>query len=172
LQAPHARNDLGTGLIGLRLFLGGNARVLAASTITRRKADAADLDDTFFHSCTLAFAQACPTGLVVQLHGFDIRKHPDIKADVVASAATSSPEPWLPALIRQLEAATALRVLAYPRETRELGGTLNAQARALRQTGRCRFLHLEMTRELRDRLTGDEAAARAILDCFSAIDTK
>lgn len=168
LQAPHARNDVHTGVIALRLFLAGRARVLAASTITRHRADMAHLDDTFFQAFTLAFARACPTGMVVQLHGFDAPNRPELEAEIIASAGTRSPEPWLADVVQRLNKLTALPALAYPQDTRQLGGTLNAQSRALRQSRDCRFLHLEMSRELRERLTNDAALRRTILDCVTA----
>jgi len=170
LETPHPRNDKHTGIIALRLFLAGQTRVFAASTITRHRADVAHLDNTFFQAFTRAFAETCPTGLVVQLHGFDTRNHPDTEAGIIASAGTHSPEPWLTDLVQQLNKATSLRVLAYPRDTRRLGATRNTQGRALRQTSTCRFLHLELSRKLRDRLTHDEELRRAILISVSAIN--
>jgi hypothetical protein len=168
LEAPHARNDIHTGIIALRLFLDGQARVLAASTITRHRADMARLEDTFFQAFTLAFAAACPTGLVVQLHGFEAGNHRSVQADIIASAGTRSPELWLTELALQLKKATSLPVLAYPNDTKVLGATLNAQGRALQKNGHCRFLHLEMSMELRERLTREDELRRTILDCVSA----
>jgi hypothetical protein len=166
LEAPHARNDVHTGIIALRLFLAGQARALAASTITRHRADMAHLDNTFFQAFTLAFAEACPTGLVVQFHGFESGNHDGVNADVIASAGTRSPEPWLAAVVQQFRKATSLIVLAYPQDTQQLGATLNAQGQALHKNGRCRFLHLEMKEDLRERLTRDGELRRAILECL------
>jgi len=172
LEAPHAQNDVYTGMIGLRLFLAGQTRVFAAGTITRHRADVAHLDDTFFQAFTLAFAQACPTGMVIQLHGFDPRNHPDASAEIIASAGTHSPEPWLTDLVRRIKRTARLSALAYPHDTGELGATLNAQGRALRQTGRCGFLHLEMSRSLRERLIRDNELHRTLLACVSATDNR
>lgn len=169
LEAPHARNDVHTGLIALRLFLEGNARVLACATITRRRADMAHLTETFFQAFTLAFAESCPTGLVVQVHGFDSRNHSITTAEVVASTGSKTPEPWLSQVANDLSKCTSLSVLAYPKETRQLGGTRNAQANALHQSTQCRFLHLEMSRDLRNRLTEDATLRRIILNCVSRI---
>lgn len=172
LEAPHARNDIHTGTIALRLFLAGQARVLAASTITRHRADMAHLNDTFFQACTLAFAEACPTGLVVQLHGFESENHNRLKADIVASAGTRLPEPWLGAWVERLKHTTSLAVLAYPRDTRQLGALHNLQGQELHATGGCRFLHVEMTRELRDRLTRDQQLRRTVLDSLTVIESR
>lgn len=172
MEAPHARNDIHTGIIALRLFQTGQARVLAASTITRHRADMAHVDDTFFQAFTLAFAQACPSGLVVQLHGFDARNHSNASADIIASAGTDSPGGWLADFVQDLKNATSLPVQAYPRDTRLLGATLNVQGRALEQAGSCRFLHLEMSRELRERLIRDDELHRAILRCLTSAESK
>jgi hypothetical protein len=166
-ETPHARNDVHTGIIGLRLFQAGTARVLAASTITRHRADMAHLEGTFFQEFTLAFAEACPTGLVVQLHGFESENHNNIAADILASAGTKTPGPWFEPVVEKLKQATSVRVLAYPRDTKVLGGTTNTQGKALNQTPHCRFLHLEITPELRERMARDPELRRAILNSVS-----
>ena len=166
-ETPHARNDVHTGIIGLRLFQAGTARVLAASTITRHRADMAHLDGTFFQEFTLAFAEACPTGLVVQLHGFESENHNNIAADILASARTKTPGPWFEDVAEKLKQATGVRVLAYPRDTKVLGGTTNTQGKALNQTPYCRFLHLEITPELRERMARDPELRRAVLNSVS-----
>lgn len=168
-EAPHARNDIHTGIIGLRLFQAGKARVLAASTITRHRADMAHLDNTYFQAFTRAFAEACPTGLVVQLHGFETGNHKKIGADILASAGTRAPQPWFGEVVDRLKQATAMRVLAFPRDTKVLGALLNVQGKELNQTPHCRFLHLEMTPELRERLARDPELRRSVLECLSGI---
>ena len=172
LETPHAKNDVHTGMIGLRLFLAGQTRALATSTITRHRADMAHLDDTFFQAFTLAFAATCPTGLVIQLHGFESRNHDNAHADIIASAGTASPESWFSDLVQRLKLNTALVVLAYPHDIKELGGTLNAQGQALHKSGRCGFVHLEITEELRQRMTRDSQLRRAFLDALSVKQTR
>ena len=169
IMAPHARNDIHTGLISLRLFLAGHARVLACGTITRRRADMAHLEDTYFQAFTLAFAQMSPTGLVVQLHGFESTNHNGTKAAIIASTGSRTPEPWLAELVRCLRQSTALNVLAYPDNVKQLGATSNAQGQALTRVGRCRFLHFEFSLELRERLTRDQALRKMFLDCLATI---
>jgi len=172
IQAPHARNDVRTGVIGLKFFLAGPCRAYAASTITRHRADVAHLEQTYFQAFTLAFAEVCPTGLVVQLHGFDPHQHKSIKGDIVASAGTNQPMPWLKELVEQLAKATSLTVLAYPDDTHQLGATTNAQAKALRSHPHCRFLHLEMTQQLRERLLNDEQLQRAFVNILLNFQTQ
>jgi hypothetical protein len=168
LQAPHARNDLETGLIALKLFSESGARALACSTITRHTADMAHLENTWFQAFTLAFAQVCPTGLVVQVHGFESSSHGELQADVVASAAQPSPGAWLENFANALSRKASLDVLVYPRDlkSRKLSGTQNAQARALRELSRCQFLHLEMSLRIRKQLRDDKQLRRILTDCL------
>lgn len=174
LETPHARNDIHTGLLGLRLFLQGHVRACAASTITRYTADMAHLDDTFFQAFTLAFAQACPTGLVAQLHGFESANHASRgrTGDVIASAGTRSPQKWLAEMVDKLKDTTSLLVLAYPRDTRQLGALFNAQAQGLQTSRDCRFLHLEMSLEVRKRLENEKPLRALLLDSLSASPRK
>src|SRR5262249_37772318 len=80
-------------------------------------------------------------------------------AHVVLSEGTSKPSPALGATQQRL--ATALpgggRVLIYPRDVRKLGATTNVQGALARKHG-ARFVHVEMSRTLRDRLIGDAAS--------------
>jgi hypothetical protein len=172
LEAPHAKNDIHTGTIGLQLFLADKIRAYGAATITRRSADMAHLDDTFFQAFTLAYADVCPTGLVVQLHGFETENHDNIRADIIATAGTRSPGPWLGEWIQQTRKTSSLTILGYPHDVTELGATQNSQADALRKNGNCRFLHLELTKELRDRLTRDTKLRRVVLDSLPSAQTR
>ena len=167
-EAPHAKNDVHTGVISLRMFLAGDARVLAASTITRHRADMAHLDDTYFQAFTKAFAAVCPDGTITQLHGFETANHNGIGADIIASAGTAAPEPWFKTTVDRLREATGLKVAAYPYDIRQLGATTNAQGKLLQKTGRCRFLHVEMTLELRERMTRDQKLRSAFLKSLDA----
>jgi hypothetical protein len=171
LEAPHARNDINTGLIAFRLFCEGKARVLAAATITRHRADMGHLENTFFQAFTLAFSEACPGGLVAQVHGFDAENHAGAKADIVVSAGTGFSQPWFEQFVRDLGDATSLRVLAYPRDTRQLGATLNVQGRALRKSGQCRFLHLEISAPVRERLTRDNKLCGQVIESLTRSTT-
>ncbi len=172
LEAPHARNDINTGLIAFRLFCAGKARVLAASTITRHRADMGHVENTYFQAFTLAFADAFPAGLIVQVHGFETENHEGSKADVVASAGTRSPGAWLAQFVQDLRKATSLLILAYPRDTKLLGATLNVQGKALQAYGRCRFLHLEMTAQLRERFTHDDKLCREAMNCLQQVQNQ
>ena len=70
-------------------------------------------------------------------------------------------------MIEDFRKATSLVVLAYPQDIKQLGATTNVQGLALHNAGHCRFLHLELTKELRDRLTRDEKLRRATLESLA-----
>jgi hypothetical protein len=172
LESPHPKNDVHTGIIGLRLFLAGPIRAYAVSTVTRHRADIAHLGNTFFQAFTLAFSEVCSTGAVVQLHGFELTNHEGTEADVVASAGTDTPEPWFNDFVQNFKKTTPLRVLAYPQDIRQLGARTNAQGKALQKSGRCRFLHLEFSLELRERLTRDSQLRGTLLNCLETTEPK
>jgi hypothetical protein len=171
LQAPHRFFDGHTGTIAEQMFAEGGFAAAAWNTTPRRtkaagekgSRDLAHLRRTYFNAFTRAFGRVHRDGLVVQLHGFARDKRSTEAgrtADLILSDATRSPGP------AALAAADCLRrkmpgvVRLYPAEVRELGGTTNANAAALRDLGlEGSFLHVEMSLDLRLRLR-DEADLR------------
>ena len=67
-----------------------------------------------------------------------------------------------------LSAGLARPVRLYPLSIRELGGTTNVQGIALRQLGYQSFVHMEMSRPLRQALLDDEATRVQLLRCMQS----
>lgn len=168
LSAPHAvGDDLLTGEIVLGWFSSTDAVAAAWSDVRRRDADLARETRTAFQALHLAFAAAHPDGLVVQLHGFARDKRSTQAGRdslAILSTGEASAPPWLERVAACTEVAIRGRVSVYPDEVHELGGTTNAQARAL--AGRVRFLHLETSLELRRRLRAEPELALAVASCW------
>jgi hypothetical protein len=170
-QAPHAKTDIRTGDISLRLFLQSRARAAAWSTISRKQADMAHLTNTFFHSFTLAFAEACPRGILVQLHGFEEAKRQETAPepfDLILSSGSRHHPDWFLDTVKRFRQSMAQAVRVYPDDTRELGGTRNAQSQALLQLGHPGFLHLEMSPAFRERLRQSAEARSTLIRCLPA----
>ncbi len=162
LQAPHGRYDLGTGELLVALFATSTARAAQWNTVHRYRAvpgerpadpvhpaDVAHQPGSLFHAATLGLAAADPQLRVVQLHGF-------AKGRVEAELVLSSGDASRPPEAAGLAAAGVGGVALFGRDVQTLGGTTNAQARALPG----RFLHVEMSADLRERLaTSDEQLA-------------
>ncbi|WP_157033693.1 hypothetical protein [Belnapia moabensis] len=181
LQAPHRFHDLDTGTIVARL-MAEEVRFAAASwnTTPRRHDDAAgrrvDADlahapISHFNAFTRAFGRSRPGGLVAQLHGFEQGRRSSSAggtAAMIVSAGTASPGPQVRASAACLRAGPeAWQVLLYPEDVRELGGTTNTNAAALRALGgTTEFLHLEMAREPRRRLAREVAPRRHFAACL------
>lgn len=182
LQAPHRFFDEDTGTIAARL-LAEELRFAAAAwnTVPRHYDDAATgrrVDSDLAHApvshlnaFTRAFARAHPGGLVAQLHGFDQgrrRSASGAEADMIASGGTDTPGRQVRARVACLRMATPWKVLLFPEDVRELGGTTNTNAAALRTLGgQAEFLHLEMARDLRRDLVRQPALRARLAECLA-----
>ncbi len=173
VQTPHSFYDEGTLGIGLVLAAHPSARALFVNTVHRYggappprkggdesdgagKADLAHQAAAHFQCFTEALAS--PTAVVLQVHGFaSVSGLPE--AQVVLSDGSEKPPPPLDSLAGRVK--TWLKgkshVLVYPRDVRRLGATTNVQGKLVREKGG-RFVHVELSRTLRDRLISDAAA--------------
>jgi hypothetical protein len=116
--------------------------------------DVAHAEESFFLEAHRACVDALGAAWVLQLHGFADRS---ARVDAVVSAARTSADP-VP-LARALERALGIRAAAYPTELGRLGGTRNRQARDSASRGKP-FIHLELSRSLRQRLSDDPEFSR------------
>lgn len=174
VEVPHSFFDEGTLPIGLALFETIGARLLLVNTVHRYRSlagqkpeDSAIGDDTsaasesdvahaqrsFFLAAHEAFTQACPKGVALQVHGFRDDKSVGFEAILSAATTTAKLEP----MVTHLGQALGIKVALYPRDTRQLGGTKNAQALLSRRRQQA-FIHLELSQSLRQRLVHDEAS--------------
>jgi hypothetical protein len=171
VEAPHTFFDMGTLPVALAAFDAGRCRALLVNTVYRyasgepvggdddgavhAASDVAHAPSSFFLAAHRALLGLEPRPAAVQLHGFaDQRAH---GADVILSAsATTAP---LDAAGARLRSVLGDAVRLFPAEVSVLGGLTNVQAAASRDAG-APFLHVEMSRTLRDRLTADEALRR------------
>jgi hypothetical protein len=180
VEAPHTFFEQGTLPLALMAFERLNARALVLNTIHRggvskdrgrkRRArsgkspcDTAHNPHLLFSVAHDALVAADRSALTIQLHGFDGHQAPD--ADVVVSAARSSASPQpVAAALRAVVGANRVRI--YPDDVAVLGGTTNVQARISRAVG-APFLHLELSKSLRERLRADPALAQQFVDALA-----
>lgn len=168
LQAPHPISDQHTGAIVGRIFddsllradpaPGLAVRAVVIATAHRAATEASDPSrqpELLFQAATDALDLALVDPLVVQIHGFDPQTSP---ADGVVSDGMARSGGRLEARARsRLAVAMGLPDLRGPEEVPELAAMKNVQARLL--ADRVRFLHLELSADLRDRIR-NEAEAR------------
>ncbi len=180
LQAPHGFKDLYTGEIGVKLFPAGRFAGAAWNTVSRYEteeggrgtADLSDRTDTLFAALARAFAERYPEGHVVQLHGYARGKRDSLSgrvSDMILSNGTHRPPPWLEGMDRCLEGRFSVVVSRFPVETDELGATRTSIGIVMRQMGHAGFFHLEMSREMRERLRDDDAAREDLLGCLGEV---
>lgn len=184
IEAPHSFFDEGTLAVALDLFTTSHARMLLVNTVHRYRSskkdqgatsesdddreraplsDVAHAPASFFLAAHEAFLESIPSGVVVQIHGFSDSSIEGADAVISAARTASSVEPIAQQLQRQLQ----LRVLVYPKDTRKLGGTTNVQAKLSRRMGQ-RFIHLELSRSLRQRLAKDGELATRFASIIAA----
>jgi hypothetical protein len=164
LQTPHAYYDVGTGIIGARLFFGGevDARALFTNTVHRywdatgdyqpREGSASDVChrlDHVFQYATDTAARVLGDVVVVQLHGFaDSPKRPD----AITSAGDANGSTPLVMTLQQKIGDLLGDTKRFPEETEELGGTTNVQGHLLSNYRHAYFVHVELSKNIRERL--------------------
>jgi len=178
LQAPHAFHDLGTERIALDLMFAGRTwpRALFVNTVhrylgpdgQRRRQPASPADPChspqhLFAVATAAALDVLPRPEVVQLHGFgdDSEDSEDGAAQpqaIVSGGRATSATPRSQAVAQRLRGALGVEVALFPIEIARLGGTTNVQGRAILARGAAEFVHIEMSRTLREQLRRDPAA--------------
>lgn len=171
VEAPHTFFDMGTLPIALAAFDAGRCRALLVNTVHRHAAgggdegasedeggavsDVAHAPSSFFLAAHRALLGLAPAPATVQIHGF--ADHSARGADVILSASGSSAA--LDGVAERLRAVLGDGVRRYPAEVAVLGGLTNVEAAASRAAG-APFLHVEISRTLRDRLVSDDALRR------------
>ena len=171
VQAPHSYKDRYSGELALKFFTEGAFAAVAMNSVPRSSiADVAHLSHSYFNAFNRAYARVHSQGRVIQLHGFaqEKRRTPQGRsADVILSAASR----WPSVAVRDIGACLApllpgaLRI--YPRDVTELGALRNTNAAALRAMGFDGFVHVEMSKPLRQRLRESDILRRHFATCFN-----
>jgi hypothetical protein len=171
LEAPHSNDDLLTGDIVARLFRNFPFAGAGFNSLSRwsvddraRSGDLARRPDTVFTAFAEAFLAAHAGGTVIQIHGFDSEKR-DERSFANVSEGTTRPSGRLYGHRACLDRLLPGRVMLFPKDTNELGGTLNATGRVVRERGGY-FLHVELSLGLRRRLTSDPDLAARFAGCL------
>ena len=169
LQAPHSFKDLRTREITLDMVLSSDYPAAAWNTVPRDLADLAHLEQTFFMSFSRAFARRYAHGDLFQLHGYAQEKRNTRIGQVsefILSSGTSTPRNTV------LEAAACLKrnvsdkTYIYPLEVKELGATTNTIGKALRALWHEGFMHIEISRGIRERLLTESKLQRSFINCL------
>lgn len=167
LQVPHAFKDEMTRDIGLALFAEGPFAAVGFNTVPRSFTDANEVEvvadlthipDTYFLEFAKAAAQALPNSKSLQIHGFDQskRKTKNLAAsDIILSAGHKQPPASLQQGHKKLQQSMQTGVTLYADEVKELGATTNLQAQALRAIGYQNFMHIELSRPMREALRSE-----------------
>lgn len=169
LQAPHADSDLYTGKIAGRLFEEGEFKAAQWNTVKRDISDLAHTPNTYWQAFTLAFAEQYPDGKIIQIHGYaqDLRKtEAGESSDMILSAGHDAAPLWVQQTAACLKNAFPKRVSLYPLDVQELGGTTNIQGQLLTSLKHDGFLHIEMSKDMRQELLDKPESRKLLLNCL------
>ena len=177
LQAPHGFFDIGTERIGLELLFAGRGwpralfvntvhRYLGPDGVKRRRsdspADPCHSQAHLFAVATDAALDVLPRAEVIQLHGFgdgDDEGAGPMPAAIVSGGRSDRPTARSRTIAGRLRDALGVEVALFPVDIDRLGATTNVQGRAIRaRGGGADFVHIEMSRALREQLRGDPTA--------------
>jgi len=180
LQAPHSFKEYHTRQIVLEMMRESNVAAAAWNTVPRSinqygsviNADLAHQEFSFFKAFSRAFALHYANGRILQIHGFAQQKRTTragATAAMIISSGRQIPTPAVLAAGQCLKLHIPGPVHIYPRDVSELGATTNAIGRALMQLGHAGFLHLEISREIRERLRHEGSLRQSVLQCIATI---
>ena len=166
--APHTRADLRTERIAVTIFRRARAGALLVAGAHRyalgrpaggpAPADAAHRARNAFHIVHVALRGRGLT-TVVQPHGFDDGESKSL--DAIVSSGTRVAGARARRVHARLTAARLTSCLYRDPDCRDLGGTTNVQGRDTRANGG-EFVHVELSRQVRDDAAARDRAARAI----------
>jgi hypothetical protein len=167
VEVPHPNFDLGTERAGLAVFRAVPGSVLLVAGAHRRAAagagDVAHRTDSLFHAVAADLAgRNVPQ---VQLHGFHDRSLPG--RDVVLSAGAGEPQAEARRAAREMAERDLAVCRAWRDECGPLAGTRNAQGRLAADEGTV-FLHVEMSRSVRDNDEKQATLVRALAVVFAS----
>lgn len=168
VEVPHPLYDVDTPQVGVEAFRRGDAQALLVAG-THRYANSDGSSDVAHEAGTM-FAlvhQAIVTGdqVVAQFHGFDGSDTGGL-GDIVVSAGEPTPDVPVDSVTESLRGA-GFDVCQYDGEScTSLGGTQNVQGEWCR-TVRARFLHVELSREVRDQSTRRSLAATTVAEALT-----
>lgn len=171
LQAPHSETDLYTGQIVAQLFSDYPFQAAAWNTVSRKQADMAHLSESYFQSFTQAFVESIPNGKVIQLHGFEQKKRKSADgqdADMIISAGIANPPDWVKKIAHCFkQSLSSYQIKLYPEDIQELGALTNAQNNLLQSLQYQSFLHIEMSKPLRETLANNAQLRQQFNMCLS-----
>lgn len=165
LQAPHPYYDEHTGRIVGALFDAGGARAAMISSYQRYVVPGVDPSSqpaTALQAMTAALPLALPDPLVVQIHGFGPKRSP--APGVVSHGSARSGGELQARALALLGPALQAEGLRGPDQVPLLAGMANLQSWVL--ADRTRFLHLELSAQVRERLRREEEARARLLQAL------
>ena len=138
-----------------KLFTEHDCRAAAWNTVHRKQYDLAHRRNHFINAFTRALIKFDSETVIVQLHGFanENQKGSAATAEIILSDTTQYPGRLVRTVAVGLKQNFGTQwVRLYPLEVSRLGGTQNEQGCVARQQGSVGFLHIELNKNVREKL--------------------
>ncbi|KAJ7546974.1 hypothetical protein O6H91_08G063000 [Diphasiastrum complanatum] len=170
LEALHTPSDLYTHELVFRLFMEGNYVAAAWNTAHRNQVDLGKEPISYYNAFTIAVAKAFSRARIIQLHGFDAVSH-HINGDMILSSTKRESAPQFDLVVNllrsDLSGSVSYKILHFPKDIGELGGTLNVNAKAFYDNNpHGLFFHVEMSMPLRMGLRNSRDLRNSFSACF------
>ncbi len=177
IQAPHGKSDLHTGRLAAKLMTEHRIVAGAWNTAPRRyeengialNADMGKRSNSYFAAFTEALGAERKDITTLQLHGFSNQNRmteSGANADAIVSPGVKQSKSHTDAYHVCLRRQLGKNVLLFPRDVNELGGTLNISGEILRQYHSLGFIHLELSKGLRDELRRKRKLRSHLVNCL------
>lgn len=182
LQVPHRFHDSFTADISAHWWQSGRFKLAMLNNVHRHtgreldkpvNSDWSTSANNPMLAATRAFVSSFKQPLVLQLHGYskDKRRTKAAQnADVILSHGANLPTAYLSKLIKAgacIDEQTKMKTLVFPHDVTELGATKNIIGKELRFLGYYQhFVHIELSKTLRQQMQADSALSLQILDCI------
>jgi hypothetical protein len=167
LQAPHPFDDARTGEIALLMFDAASIRGVMVATAERDLhpgSDPAHAEESTFNAMTLALAESLRDPLFVQLHGFAATTS---EADAIVSPGAARWPGDFTSVVDALSIGLSVVDVRSGADVPKLAGRTNVQGRIL--ADEASFLHLELSRPVREGLYADPSRAAALADALIGV---
>jgi len=170
IQAPHTKHDKHTGTIAKMAYGSIMADFLFTNSKHRKVIDLGK-NNTLKNpliALTRVFSENSQKPTILQFHGFEVMKHLEAKnkgIDIILSTGTKNSTP-LAKIKGCINGSLEFKSGLYPNDIKLLGGTKNVLNQYCK--GKCKFIHIEMSREFREFLIKKENRNESdkFFECF------
>jgi hypothetical protein len=179
IQSPHSIYETSTSYISRSVFEKTDAFALFVNTIHRYstekngkyESDVAHNQKSYFYSITKVLCDHFESALVIQFHGYDSSKHPDVDGNISVILSDGKDHHRKSTDFRRIvQRFMGLlgedKVGIFGVNCHELGGTYNVQGDYINSRSDDTFIHVELSEKLRREFTRNKHLRTGFISIF------